>query len=538
MRLAGLQYPSRLSTLFEPQSLAGPLESSNYPRRKLVAPTQPQTLTRPFRNPPGARHSSVVDCKKQTSPPDMSAIIKSLRQTAAVAARSSAMPAAARSLSTATPTLLDELKEQIPVRQEALKKLKAEHGHKSLGEVTVEQTLGGARGIKSLLWETSLLDAEEGIRFRGHTIPDLQKLLPAKEEGGEPLPEGLLWLLMTGEIPTAAQTASVTAELHSRAKVPEHVRKIIRDLKHAHPMTQLSAAVTAMNTESIFAKKYAEGIHKSTYWEYTYEDSMNLIARLPEVAALIYRNTYFGESNNAYDSSLDYSANFNRMLGFDNAEFDELMRLYLVIHSDHEGGNASAHTTHLVGSTLSDPYLSLAGGLNALAGPLHGLANQEVLGWILELQAEFHAKGLEVNKETITQFAWDTLNAGKVIPGYGHAVLRKTDPRYTCQREFGLKYMPKDELFRIVDTIYQVMPGVLTEHGKTKNPYPNVDSHSGVLLQYYGLTQKNYYTVLFGVSRAIGVLSQLFWDRALSLPLERPKSVTSEWINNHFANQK
>jgi citrate synthase len=460
----------------------------------------------------------------------MSAIIKTLRQSASLAARSPA----AKSFSTASPTLFETLKAQVPVRQEALKKLKAEHGHKSLGEVTVEQTLGGARGIKSLLWETSLLDADEGIRFRGHTIPELQQTLPSAVPGGEPLPEALLWLLLTGEVPTKEQAASVTAELHSRAKVPEHVKQLIKNLKHAHPMTQLSAAVTALNTESVFAKKYAEGIHKSTYWQYTYEDSMNLIARLPEVAALIYRNTYFNEDNNAYDSSLDYSANFNRMLGFDSAEFDELMRLYLVIHSDHEGGNASAHTTHLVGSTLSDPYLSLAAGLNALAGPLHGLANQEVLKWILDLQTEFHAKGLPVNKDTITQFAWDTLNSGKVIPGYGHAVLRKTDPRYTCQREFGLKYMPEDELFRIVDTIYQVMPGVLTEHGKTKNPYPNVDSHSGVLLQYYGLTQQNYYTVLFGVSRAIGVLSQLFWDRALGLPLERPKSITSEWINNHF----
>lgn len=460
----------------------------------------------------------------------MSAIIKTLRQTTAIAGRSSA----AKAFSTSAPSLLETLKAQVPVRQEALKKLKAEHGNKSLGEVTVEQTLGGARGVKCLLWETSLLDAEEGIRFRGHTIPELQTTLPAAIEGGEPLPEGLLWLLLTGEVPTKEQVASVTADLHSRAKLPEHVKKLIKDLKHAHPMTQLSAAVTALNTESIFAKKYAEGIHKSSYWQYTYEDSMNLIARLPEVAALIYRNTYFNEDNHAYDSSLDYSANFNRMLGFDNEEFDELMRLYLVIHSDHEGGNASAHTTHLVGSTLSDPYLSLGAGLNALAGPLHGLANQEVLKWILDLQAEFHAKGLQVTKETITQFAWDTLNSGKVIPGYGHAVLRKTDPRYTCQREFGLKYMPEDELFRIVDTIYQVMPGILTEHGKTKNPYPNVDSHSGVLLQYYGLTQQNYYTVLFGVSRAIGVLSQLFWDRALGLPLERPKSITSEWINNHF----
>jgi len=362
----------------------------------------------------------------------------------------------------------------------------------------------------------------------------LPKYKGAKE--GEPLPEGLLWLLLTGEIPTINQVESLTAELHERSKIPDHVRKMISNFPdNKHPMTQLSIATMSLNTESVFAKKYSEGIHKSTYWEYTYEDMLNLIAKLPEVASLIYRKCYFNSNETAapYDKSLDYSANFCRMLGYTDPSFDELMRLYLVIHSDHEGGNASAHTTHLVGSTLADPYLSVAAGLNSLAGPLHGLANQEVLGWIQNLQSEFKSKNLPVNKETITQFAWDTLNSGKVIPGYGHAVLRKTDPRYTCQREFGLKHMPNDELFQIVDTIYQVMPGVLTEHGKTKNPYPNVDSHSGVLLYHYNFTQKNYYTVLFGVSRALGVLSQLFWDRALGLPLERPKSVTSEWIQNY-----
>jgi len=302
-------------------------------------------------------------------------------------------------------------------------------------------------------------------------------------------------------------------------------------------MTKLSIGILALQTDSIFAKKYSEGMHKSQYWDATYEDMMNCIARLPEVAALIYRCSFHDGEVAAYDSSLDYSANFNRMLGYDNAKFDELMRLYLTIHSDHEGGNASAHTTHLVGSTLSDPYLSLSGGMNSLAGPLHGLANQEVLLWIQELGKEFEARGQEVNAETITSFAWETLNSGQVIPGYGHAVLRKTDPRYTCQREFALKHMPDDPLFKIVSTIYEVMPGILTEHGKTKNPYPNVDSHSGVLLWHYGFREAEYYTVLFGVSRAFGVLSQLFWDRALFLPLERPKSVTPEWIENYCAKQ-
>jgi citrate synthase len=304
-------------------------------------------------------------------------------------------------------------------------------------------------------------------------------------------------------------------------------------------MTQLSIAILACQTESKFASAYASGVHKAKYWEHTLEDVLDVIAKMPEIAALIYKCT-FKDGKVVKDTSdgLDYSASFNRMLGYDTPDFDELMRLYLVIHSDHEGGNASAHTTHLVGSTLSDPYLSISAGLNALAGPLHGLANQEVLSWIQQLQVKFISEGKAVTKETITEFAWETLKAGKVIPGYGHAVLRKTDPRYECQRQFALKYLPEDPLFKIVNTIYDVMPGILTEHGKTKNPYPNVDSHSGVLLWHYGFTDYQYYTVLFGVSRAMGALSQVFWDRALGMPLERPKSVTADYIVNYFKDKK
>ena len=123
-----------------------------------------------------------------------------------------------------------------------------------------------------------------------------------------------------------------------------------------HPMTQMSSAILALQTESVFAAEYAKGTHKAKYWEHTYEDMMNLIARLPEVCAIIYRCTYFDGKVAPYDSSLDYSGNFCKMLGLDDEGFMELMRLYIVIHSDHEGGNASAHTCHLVGSTLSDPY--------------------------------------------------------------------------------------------------------------------------------------------------------------------------------------
>ena len=400
--------------------------------------------------------------------------------------------------------------------------------------MTVDQAIGGMRGIKSMITETSLLDAEEGIRFRGYSIPECQKLLPKAKGGDEPLPEGLFWLLLTGKIPTDAEVEGLSAELAQRAKLPANAKNMINSFpKEMHPMTQLCSAVLALQTESSFAKMYSEGkVPKTDYWRYTLEDSLDLIARLPEAAAMIYRNKFKDGVVAEPDLNLDWSANFARMLGYDNPEFDELMRLYLTIHTDHEGGNASAHATHLIGSALSDPYLAFTGGMTALAGPLHGLANQEVLRWLTKFKAGLGDN--EVTPETITKACQDTLNSGNVIPGFGHAVLRKTDPRYTCQREFALKHMPDDEWFKLVSTLYEVVPGILEKTGKVKNPWPNVDAHSGILLQKYGFTEAEYFTVLFGVSRSMGVLSSLVIDRVLGLPLERPKSMTTEWIRNNF----
>ncbi|XP_055817763.1 citrate synthase, mitochondrial [Solanum dulcamara] len=427
--------------------------------------------------------------------------------------------------------LRSELQELIPEQQDRLKKIKSEYGKVQLGNITVDMVLGGMRGMTGLLWETSLLDPDEGIRFRGLSIPECQKVLPTAKPGGEPLPEGLLWLLLTGKVPSKEQVNSLSQELQSRATIPDHVYKTIDALPvTAHPMTQFTTGVMALQVQSEFQKAYEKGIHKSKFWEPTYEDSMSLIAQVPLVAAYVYRRMYKNGATIAKDESLDYGANFAHMLGFSSAEMHELMRLYVTIHSDHEGGNVSAHTGHLVSSALSDPYLSFAAALNGLAGPLHGLANQEVLLWIKSVVEEC---GENISKEQLKDYVWKTLNSGKVVPGFGHGVLRKTDPRYTCQREFAMKHLPEDPLFQLVSKLYEVVPPVLTELGKVKNPWPNVDAHSGVLLNYYGLTEARYYTVLFGVSRALGICSQLIWDRALGLPLERPKSVTMEWLENH-----
>jgi len=421
------------------------------------------------------------------------------------------------------------LGEKIPVVQEEVKAFRKQHANTKVGEVTVDMMYGGMRGIKGLVTETSVLDADEGIRFRGYTIPECQELLPKAPGGQEPLPEGLFWLLVTGDIPSEDQVRGLSADWASRAELPSHVVTMLNNFpSHLHPMAQFSAAMAALNSESKFAKSYAEGIHKSKYWEPTFEDSMDLIAKLPVVAATIYNNLYReGATPCPPDPAKDWSQNFSEMIGYTDPMFTELMRLYLTIHSDHEGGNVSAHTTHLVGSALSDPYLSFCAGLCGLAGPLHGLANQEVLVF---MQKVVDQVGLDATDDQMKEFVWGLLKSGQVVPGYGHAVLRKTDPRYTCQREFALKHLPDDKLFKLVSQLYMLVPPILLETGKVKNPWPNVDAHSGVLLQYYGLKEMNYYTVLFGVSRALGVTASLVWDRALGLPLERPKSMSTQGL--------
>ncbi|KAI8811601.1 citrate synthase-like protein [Cladochytrium replicatum] len=447
------------------------------------------------------------------------------------------VPSGLRLLSTGgkPKSLKDTLKEIAPAKQAEVKEIRAKYGNKVLGETTVDMAYGGMRGIKGLIYETSLLDAEEGIRFRGYTIPECQKLLPSADGGEEPLPEGLFWLLVTGQIPTKEQVKQLSADWAARSAIPAHVEDILdRCPPNLHPMSQLSLAVTALQSESSFAKAYQNGVPKTEYWDYFYEDANDLIAKLPNIAARIYRNVFKDGKVPDIDPSLDYAANFSKLLGYSDPKFIELMRLYLTIHSDHEGGNVSAHATHLVGSALSDPYLSFAAGMNGLAGPLHGLANQEVLRWILKMKDVI---GAEPTEAQITEYIWATLKSGQVVPGYGHAVLRKTDPRYMCQREFALKHLPNDPMFQMVSKMYDIVPKVLTEHGKTKNPWPNVDAHSGVLLQHFNFTEQEYYTVLFGVSRALGVMAGLIWDRILGLPIERPKSLTTDAIKKMFADK-
>ncbi|CCH45499.1 Citrate synthase, mitochondrial [Wickerhamomyces ciferrii] len=439
------------------------------------------------------------------------------------------------------------LQNAIPAKRELYQYVKKNLANKEIGQLTAGGTIGGMRGYKSLLWEASVVDPNEGIRFHGYTIQECQKFLPkAKDEINDPksefLPESMFWFLLTGNKPSQDQINEFSNELALKAGLPDYLNKILDSLPSSlHPMTQLSIAISALNNDSKFAKAYASGIPKNDYWEYTFEDSINLIAKLPAIVGKIYSNTYHnGEKLGELNLNKDWSYNLSSLLGLtsndslnlnklnqdQSKDVVNLVRLYCALHGDHEGGNVSAHTTHLVGSALSDPFLSYSAGVQGLAGPLHGLAAQEVVRFIVEMNSNLQN---DISNSTkIEEYLWGLLNSKRVIPGYGHGVLRKPDPRFEAMLQFGLKRsneFANDELFHLVKNLSEIAPGVLKKHGKTKNPYPNVDSSSGVLFYHYGIKELLFFTVIFGASRSIGPLSQLIWDRVLGLPIERPKSV-------------
>lgn len=425
--------------------------------------------------------------------------------------------------------LKEKLYKKIQKQRPRTAKLMKEFGDKVIDQVTVAQALGGMRGIKSLVTDISYLDPIEGIRYRGYTLPEVLEKLPKPEGAEMPYVEGLYHLLLTGEIPTQLEVDELIVDFNNRRGVPKYVWDVIDSFpSDSHPMAILSAAVMSLQRESVFNVQYKKGMSKMDYWDSTYEDATNLLAKMPLIGAYIYNKLYNPENGHRYpDSTLDLGANFAYMMGKEKP-YDDVSRMYFIIHADHESGNVSAHTGHLVASSLSDIYYATSAMINGLAGPLHGLANQEVLRWLQGLKERMGDKF--PTEEELKKYVWGTLKRGQVIPGYGHAVLRKTDPRYTVQREFCLSHMKDDELFKYVDALYKVVPDILVEHGKAKNPWPNVDAQSGVVQWHYGIKEFDFYTVLFSIGRSFGVLSNIIWDRALGYSLERPKSITTDML--------
>ena len=421
--------------------------------------------------------------------------------------------------------LLEKLEEKIPNWRDDVRLLLSDSGSSVISEVTLKQAYGGMRGVKGLVCETSSVSADTGLIIRGKPLLDIIEILP----------EEVLYLLLTGDLPDNASLKELQSNLQEHAVVPDYIWTILKSMpKDSHPMAMFNTAILAMEKESVFRSYYDQGINKDDFWKPTLEDGIRLIAKLPALGAGVYRIRFEKGELISPDQSLDWGANYAHMLGLDNSDnnLKKLMRLYLMIHCDHEGGNASAFTSLTIGSTLSDLYYAVSGGLNALAGPLHGLANQECLKFVLEIRDEF---GGAPSKKEIEELCWNRLQSGRVIPGYGHAVLRCPDPRFTAFINFGKEHIKNDDVFSIVENLFEVVPKVLQKHGKAKNPWPNVDAASGALLYHYGIREFSYYTVLFSISRAMGIISQIVINRALGIPIMRPKSVTTNWLKENFS---
>lgn len=429
----------------------------------------------------------------------------------------------------------DRIGAQLPAWRDRVNRLRREYGKLKVGDVTLEQIYGGIRDVQIQVSDISYVDPLEGIRLRGYTIPEIIELLPRPAGAEFPMAGGLYYLLMTDSLPTEAEALEVEQTWRERSEIPGYVIDVLRSMpKEAHPMTMFSAGILTMQQESRFSHEYEAGLPKSEFWIPMLEDSDDLIAKLPGLAALIYNMKYQNDFQIDPDPSLDWGVMFPYLIGKgDNKLYMDLCRLFLVIHSDHEGGNVSAHTSALVSSALSDIYLSSSAGINGLAGPLHGLANQECLKWVLDVKAHFGGK--VPDRDALREHLQDQLDSGKVIPGYGHGVLRTTDPRFIVQFDFARKYFPEDENFQIVKLVYEVLPGLLSAGGKVKSPWPNVDAINGSLQYHFGLTQFNFYTVMFGVSRILGLCAHAVWARALGKPIERPKSLTTAMLEDLIA---
>jgi len=136
------------------------------------------------------------------------------------------------------------------------------------------------------------------------------------------------------------------------------------------------------------------------------------------------------------------------------------------------------------------------------------------------------------DEKQATQQVKETLESGKVIPGYGHAVLRIVDPRFTAFMKFGKKHFPEDPVFKTVSVLFDIVPKELKKIEKIKNPWPNVDAASGSMLYHYGIKEFSYYTVVFAVSRSLGLSAQSVINRAMMYPIIRPKSVTTQYLKD------
>ncbi len=370
----------------------------------------------------------------------------------------------------------------------------------------------GLRGIPVGTCRTSFVTPTEGVHYCGYPIAELAHFTP----------EDIVYLLFNKELPTPAQAEAFRADLASRGAVPNSVAAVFHTLpRDGHPMDWLSVGIHTLGM-----------LDTTGDWK---EDALNLIARMPRMMGLLFRIRE-GRSENIPEDDLSASMvhRFVRTLDLDGIDQDLMERIlatYLVLHMDHGGGNLSTFTGKAVASGHATVYASIAGAMNALSGPLHGRANQSCLEFVLRIGTS--------DPDEVEAFVRGELAAKRPVFGFGHAVLRAEDPRATVQFALGEELCPDDENFKIIRTLREVAPRVLSENPKISNPNANVDIASGALLHHIGFTDPTYYTTFFGWARVAGIGAQILDERTVmrggkGTPIYRPKYIAEEQSLRHL----
>ena len=361
----------------------------------------------------------------------------------------------------------------------------------------------GLRGFPIGTCRTSAVSPDLGVTYVGYPVADLKDLQA----------EEVIYLLLHKTLPTKEQTAGLRADLAKRSAIDPEVFKALKALpKKGHPMEWFISGILAMGMTG----KTKENDYK--------EDCLNLIARISTLTAAVYRIREGWGDPIPPRFDLSFHENFAHMLGMKGASpiLPELLRLFYILHMDHGGGNLSTFVGKAVASGKADMYASIAAAMAALYGPRHGRANQEALEFVHQV-GTWDPKAAEAKVRKI-------LADGGLVFGFGHAVLRAEDPRAQVQYDFGARNFPNHPLVKTAITLRKVVPPILKENPKISNPYPNVDAVSGSLLTAAGLTDPEYYTLLFGWSRVAGIACQIVDERIVpgkkdGFPIYRPKYI-------------
>ncbi len=424
--------------------------------------------------------------------------------------------------------LKQRLMEQIPHWRRQVQAILEEQAGWAVDEVQVQHLYRGLRGLRAILCDTSSVDPRRGLLIRN--IPVLDLVNRSAEE--------VFFLLTTGEFPSADQLQDLHTQLKTRYSVPDWIWDMIRGFpKGMHPLAMLSAAVLSLQGSSQFYYQHEVAVKTGRLWELCVEDALTLLAWMPVLAAGIYRIHFLGEAPMAPDPDLSLVENFARMLGLPGADetLPELLRIFYIVHADHDGGNVAQHCARLAASAHSDLFFAMVASMGGLAGHLHGQATQLSVQFAQKILQEF--RGIP-SDALLQEHVTELIKTGVRIPGYGHAVLRGPDPRFLALHQFGRNHFPDDPLFQVADRLSRVVPPLLKQLKNISNPYPNIDAISGITLYHYGMKRTEFYSVMFACAQAMGTFAQNIIYHALRLPIIRPSSLTTQEILRLKQNKK